>query len=125
MICPLDKAGPFLQMLLNRPNLGTEMEVIINDRKKKPKPSIGRSLIQLWMDPYIKFLRLGWNRDDSILPKSRGKRYSISDEYKKDLDYERAYHVEELHFRGYDRKQRGNYLFTHRIKKEPSGKPKV
>jgi len=50
--------------------------------------------------------------------------YSIPDMYKKDLDYERAYNVEELPFRGYDRKQRSNYLFTHQIKKEPTQKAK-
>ena len=94
-------------------------------QEKKAKTSrMNRSLIQLWMDPYIKFLRLGWNPDSSILPKLSGRRYSISDKYKEDLDYERAYHVEELPFRGYDRKQRSNYLFTHRIKKEPTRKAK-
>ena len=51
----LDKADPFLPMLLNRPNISTQMEVIINDTGKKAKTSpIGGSLIQLWMHPYIK-----------------------------------------------------------------------
>ena len=57
---------------------------------------------KLKFDPATEFLRLGWNQDSSILPKPRGRRYSIPDMYIKDLDDERAYRVEELLFRGYD-----------------------
>ena len=37
MVRPLDKAGPFLLMVLNRPNLGIEMEVIINNTGNKSR----------------------------------------------------------------------------------------
>ena len=47
------------------------------------------------------------------------------DRYKKDLDYERAYHVEELPFRGYDRSSSATIYLHIGLKRNQPGKPKV
>ena len=95
----LDKAGPFLPMLLNRPNIGTQMEVLINDTGKKNQNFSNRRKFDPAMDAPRYQIFMTWMESgflDPIKVEREATTYSIPNKHKKDLDYERAYHVEEL-----------------------------
>ena len=104
-----DEAGP--SNAPKEPEPRVETEVIKDTGKPKPlKPRFDPS-----MDPYIKFYDL----ESGVLDFAKvGRSYGIPDMYK-DVDHERAYHVEEL----LSRLESDTARIYHRIKKDhESGK---